>query len=644
MIFATAGHVDHGKTSLIKALSGTNTDRLPEEKARGLTIDIGFAYMETPGGQRMALIDVPGHEKFIRNMIAGVGLVDAAMLVVAADDGPMPQTLEHLAILKLMRVSLVIPVISKVDLVSDERVSEVINEVTDLLEAAKIQATEAYPTGFTDSSSTEHLKQKILALVESASGRSSPGYFRMAIDRCFTLDGSGTVVTGTVASGEVEKNQTLTLLSNNPSTGKSARVRGLHAQNAQAASASAGQRCAINLSGDLSREDLQRGSWLVENSDAVKTNVVDVVVEPALNSANYGAAKSNLSHWTPAHLHIGTADIPCRIALLDCTSIADGETALARLICDRSFTACHGDRFILRDQSAQVTIAGGSVLDVLPPRRGRSRPERLQQLQALNTDSAAGALGNLLQLNPYGVDANAFAMRFNLLPAEVTSLLQDASYVQVQSGASHWCLTTAQSEHIAEQVLTELLQYHKDNPDHLGIGFEQLHRLISRRMNADVLEHHLKALVAESQVIRAASVFSHADHQIAMNAADNDTWLKIESLLQASRLTPLRVVELAEELGSDAEEVRRFMNHCAAHGKVFKVTDNRYFLPQTLIELATMAESLSVADKLTVAEFRNQSGVGRNLVVELLEYFDRCRFTQRVGNTRSVLRSAAEVF
>jgi len=332
MIVATAGHVDHGKTSLVRTLTGTDTDRLPEEKKRGLTIDIGFAYFRTPTGQSVAMIDVPGHEKFVRNMISGVGLVDIALLVVAADDGPMPQTIEHIAILKLMRVKVVVPV----------------------------------------------LKDKLYGFIDSIPARSVHGHFRMAVDRCFTIDGSGTVVTGTVSSGRLEKNETLTLLSDDTSAGKSARVRGIHAQNTESIEAIAGQRCAVNISGDLSRDELQRGTWLVANSDSVKTRIIDVALTAAFKPEAYSTATADhtVDHWTPAHLHLGTADIPCRIALLDCTSVSAGQTVMARLICDQAMTAAHGDRFVLRDQSARSTIAGGSVIDVLPPRRGRSKPAR----------------------------------------------------------------------------------------------------------------------------------------------------------------------------------------------------------------------------------------------------------------------------
>ena len=655
MIIATAGHVDHGKTSLVKALSGTDTDRLPEEKKRGLTIDIGFAYFrlnedQTDCSKQVALIDVPGHEKFVRNMIAGVGLVDIALLVIAADDGPMPQTLEHLAILKLMDVKLVVPVVSKIDLVEPARVDQVEELTRAILAKAEIAATEIFSLSAMDRPAVQKLKDSLRDCIRSQPVRPVRGRFRMAIDRCFTLDGSGTVVTGTVASGRVEKNESVMLHADNPAHGKSARVRGLHAQNTEAPAAVAGQRCALNLTGDVTKADMQRGGWLVEESVAAQTVVVDVVLTPAVFFNRDGSEPSHktsgavLKHWTPAHLHMGTADIPCRIALLDCTEVSEGGFALARLMCERRFTAVHGDRFVLRDQSARRTIAGGSVLDSMPPARGRSRPERLQQLQALNADKKQDVLENLLDLNVYGTEIEAFSRQCNLLPDEIDELLSGSELRVIRAGLQRWCLRETQSRDLQEKILAALLAWHDEKPDRPGVDLASIKRAVSRHLDRDVLEYHLQRLIEADLVVRTASVFRHASHRISMSVSDSRVWDKIAAELKKAELTPLRITELSEVIDRSVEETHQFLYQCVTHGKVYKVTDNRYFLPQTLRDLAAIAETLAADDNLTVAEFRNNSGVGRNLVVELLEYFDRCRFTQRIGNKRRVLKPATEVF
>jgi len=626
-------------------LSGTDTDRLPEEKKRGLTIDIGFAYMAGGDGKQIALIDVPGHEKFVRNMIAGVGMVDIALLVIAADDGPMPQTMEHISILKLMDVRLVVPVITKTDLVDSARVAEVAQAMRAILRRADLAATEFFYSSANDRSVVQQLKIALLEHISSLPMRAVSGYFRMAIDRCFTLDGSGTVVTGTVASGRIEKSQPVILQSNNPSNGKSSRVRGLHAQNAEATAATAGQRCALNLSGELVRADLHRGGWLVANSLSVQTSVVDVSLTPAID---FGEKESDrqrsIQHWTPAHLHIGTADIPCRIALLDSTEVCPGEIALARLICERKFTAVHGDRFVLRDQSARKTIAGGRVLDTLPPKRGRSKPERLALLQAMNVAEPLDALNNLLNLHRYGVNLHVFSRLFNMSPVQTNEWVAAEGLTDIKSGSGHWCLQNAQSTRLTEQVLAAVQQYHREHPEQFGIDLLTLKRAIAKELHAEVLEYHLQCLIDETEIVRSAAVYRHADHEITMTQADSQVWSMVHRELTNAGNTPLRVTEFASILENTLEETQQFLNLCVAHGKIFKVTDNRYFLPETLRDLAVIAEALAADDNLTVAEFRNSSGVGRNLVVELLEYFDRCRFTQRIGNKRRVLKSATAIF
>jgi len=284
------------------------------------------------------------------------------------------------------------------------------------------------------------------------------------------------------------------------------------------------------------------------------------------------------------------------------------------------------------------------VIDVLPPRRGRSKPARLQQLSALNAASAAQAMNNLLAIDEFGIDVDDFALQFNLLDSETDTLLKENNLVLIANASGRWCLTKTQSNGIEQELLQALLQQHADKPDQLGVGVQDLYLATARKIKPALIEHHLKALIEKKSVVRVASIFRHAQHQISMNPADDKVWSVVEDKLKLAELTPLRLVELAEVLEQEPEDTRAFMNRCVAHGRVFKVADNRYFLPQTLRELASIADSLGSDDMLTVAEFRNKSGVGRNLVVELLEYFDRCRFTLRVGNKRKVLNPYGDIF
>ncbi len=652
MIIATAGHVDHGKTSLVKALTGTNTDRLPEEKKRGLTIDIGFAYLKTKTDEKLAFIDVPGHEKFVRNTIAGVGMADIALLIVAADDGLMPQSLEHLAILRLMGVVNIIPVVSKTDLVDSARALEVQEQVRSVLNQAGCPEHDIHALAVTDKPKVASLKTHITQLASQQPVRAMRGYFRLAIDRSFTLDGSGTVATGTVISGQIEKEESVTLISDGAASGKSARVRSIHAQNTSASETKAGQRCALNLSGELHKSVLQRGGWLTTNPSFQSTRLVDVVITPAMFSdLNYLSTRSDatksgkrggeLRHWTPAHFHIGTADIPCRIALLAGSSLAPGERGLARLICDKDFVAVHGDRFVLRDQSARKTIAGGTVLDPYPPRRGRGKPQRLRELQAMDAETPSQAIANMIELSESGVKLPRCAQQFNLQPQEIEALTVQQDLVVI---GMNWAVTQAQAVDLKDRIKQVLHQFHQDNPDQLGIDSITIRRLCSMSIDLPVFEYFLHELISCSEVARNATIYRLSEHEASLSAANQLSWNLVSSRMESAGYTPPRVVEISEALSKTADETYQVLNHFVSHGKIIKVTDNRYFLPETLLQLASMAEDLSNKDALSVAEFRTHSGIGRNLVVELLEYFDRIRFTQRIGNQRSVLMSADELF
>lgn len=657
MIIATAGHVDHGKTTLVKALTGTDTDRLPEEKNRGLTIDLGFAYLQS-GAHRLGFIDVPGHERFVRNAIAGVSLAHVALLVVAADDGPMPQTIEHLAILNLVAVETIIPVITKTDLVDQHRLAELKKQLQVLLLEMQFAAQEYHLEFFevsnTDSESVEALKNHLGQLANTQNVQPHSGNFRMAVDRSFTLEGSGTIATGTVASGMVRVEDSVNLVSNTPQTGTSVRVRSLHAQNTKAGFAVAGQRCALNLTGDLKRSDLQRGCWLVGEHNFQPTQIFDVMLQlvPSVSLDNFdtGGKKhkplfhQRVKHWTPAHLHIGTADVACRIALLEVSRLEAGEHGLARLICDKRVACANGDRFILRDQSAQYTIAGGVVLDPCPPRRGRSRPARLLELDALHNIEPGQALGKLLALSDTGIRLDRFSRQFDLPENEMHALCEEHALTVVRAGDEVWGLTAGQCGTLERAILKALQQFHDQYPDQSGVDIAGVEKLIDAAAATVVVEHCLRSLQSSGQLSRVGSVFSMRGHEVVMAAEDSARWQQIEQELLSAELVPPRVAELASLLSETPEETAVLLSRFASHGKLCKVTDNRFFLPQTLRSLAVIAAELGATDTLTVAEFRNRSGVGRNLVVELLEFFDRIRFTQRIGDKRRLLRPVEEKF
>ena len=333
MIVATAGHVDHGKTSLVRALTGVDTDRLPEEKKRGMTIDLGFAYAGPLG-----FVDVPGHERFVHNMLAGVGGVDLALLVVAADDGPMPQTREHLAILELLGVRRGAVALTKIDRVSPERAAEVATEIEALLAPTGLSGSAVLRTSTVSGEGLGELKARLVAAAKATLPRATEGNFRLSVDRCFTVAGAGLVVTGTALAGEIAVGDEVRALL----AGATARVRSIHAQNAPASRGRAGERLALNLAGLEARARVERGDWIVAGEVPPPARRIDARLRVVEGKP--------LAHWTPVHAHLGAADVTGRIAVLQKDSVAPGETALIQLVLDRPIGALFGDRFIVRDQ------------------------------------------------------------------------------------------------------------------------------------------------------------------------------------------------------------------------------------------------------------------------------------------------------
>ncbi|MDZ4254225.1 MAG: selenocysteine-specific translation elongation factor, partial [Sulfuritalea sp.] len=408
MIIGTAGHIDHGKTTLVKALTGVDADRLPEEKARGITLDLGYAYAPQADGSVLGFIDVPGHEKLIHNMLAGATGIDYVLLVVAADDGPMPQTREHLELLDLLGLDRGAVALSKCDAVDAARIAAAREEIDALLAGTRLQGSPVFALSATSGAGVAELRAHLDAVAAAHQARSAdasrPDRFRLAIDRCFTLAGIGTVVTGTAFSGRVGAGDTVVIAptARGGHGGIRARVKSLHVQDRPAQHGQAGDRCALALTGDFEKKDVARGMWLVEPAAArpLTRFQAELRVPPT---------QPALQHWTPVHLHLGAADITGRVAVLEGDQIAPGATALAEILLDRETLAVRGDRFVLRDASARHSIAGGRVLDCFPPTRHKRSPARLALLAALRDDDPAAGLRLLAGQSAAGVDLGRFA-------------------------------------------------------------------------------------------------------------------------------------------------------------------------------------------------------------------------------------------
>jgi selenocysteine-specific elongation factor len=640
MILATAGHIDHGKTALVQALTGVDADRLPEEKRRGLTIDLGFAYATLPDGTELGFVDVPGHERFLPNMLAGVLSIDRVLLVVAADDGPRPQTLEHLDILELIGVSEITGVVTKIDRVERDRTGAVVEEVEALLAAAGFVGSPIFPVSSRTSEGvaalTRHLQQSARIAERNRAATPAAGLFRMPIDRAFTLPGIGLVVTGTVAAGTVTVGERLSI---SPS-GVAVRVRGLHSQNRAVESVAAGERCAVNVAGSFpeGREPI-RGDWIVAPERHAPARRLDLFVRASR------FAEAPLRDGLPVHLHLGTADIVGRVAVLSARALAPGGSGFVQVDFEQPIGALHGDRAVLRDHAARHTLAGGRVVDPFPPRRGRRLPARLAVLEAAAEADPAQALLRILEVEGL-VALRDFALARNLTPAELDGLTGAGRFLRVGTAGALVAVTPDRLAALCDQVVAALAASHQAQPDALGPTRPALIAQLRALAPEAALEAALAALTAAGRVMRQGPVWRLPEHRPRLTQADQRLWERLQPLLAVENLRPPRVRELAASLTLEPEAVERFLNRAERLGRVAKVADNRFFLPETLARLAEIAQELaegSPEGTFSAATFKDCSGVGRNLTIQILEYLDKMGVTRREGDARIVLRGR-EVF
>ncbi len=639
MIIATAGHVDHGKTSLVRELTGIDTDRLPEEKARGLTIDLGFAYVPLPDGRLFGFVDVPGHQRFIKNMLAGVGNVDHALLAVAADDGVMPQTVEHVEILDLLGVGRATVAITKIDKVGAERGEEVEAEIRTLLGHTRIAVEDVFRTSVHTHEGMATLRDRIAALAQAHAAPRPAGRFRLAVDRAFIVHGVGVVVTGSVHAGVARVGETVTVAP----AGALARLRGLRIHDRDVSSVQAGDRCAIHLSG-VALDDLRRGVWIVAGPNQATRRIE---VELRL----FGRERP-LRHWTPAHLHIGAEDLTCRVALLSAKTVQPGETAIAALHLDRSIAAWTLQKFILRDQSAQRTLGGGQVLDPLPPayplptlprKRGRvGRGLRLARLDALSAPDAATAFARMLAASPRGFDFDAFAQSCNLTAPECDALVAVRPVKICHDGNARIILDTGHWNALRKEIVEVLDAHHGKHPELLGLNETRIDAAVRPVVPKSLLRRAIMELCEAGILGRSGVIIHLSGHRAQPTPAEAALWRRVEPALAASGVRPPRVRELVDLIGVALDRLESFLARAEQLGWVHRVAENRYFLPATLNELERIAEHVAAecADgTFAAADFNRASGIGRNLTIKVLEYFDRIGTTQRHGDRRSPLRA-----
>ena len=624
MIIATAGHVDHGKTSLVRALTGVDTDRLPEEKTRGLTIDLGFAYTES-FGVRLGFVDVPGHQRFLPNMLAGVAGIDAALLVVAADDGVMPQTREHLHILQLLGVPRGVVAITKCDRVTAARQDEVVGEVLTLCAGSVFADEPPLRVSTVTGDGLDALRTRLRALAADHQPSVDSALFRLAIDRVFTVTGAGTVVTGMVHSGRCSVGDELRVV-----PGQSVRVRAIRGLDLPVNSVGRGTRAALNLSG-VTREELTRGHWVVDPaSGPPTTRFVLRLHQPA--------AASLFTRWTEVHAHVAASRSTARAALLD----ASGAREWLEVRSKAPLLALVGDSCVIRDASARLTLCGGRVLDPYPPRGPTRRDGPLDRLHALAATDHAAQLAALLAL-PEPVAAGQLRQAWNVSPATFAADVAGSGAHAIGVGDTALLVAAPRWASAQETVVTTVRAWHLANPQVRGPNVIQLRQNCGAKVPRAMLGAALDACLATNR-LRQSGGFVHApDFMPRLAGEDRALWQRLEPLLAAGTRPPA-VAEISVALGTRREALTPALGRLAYAGHIVGVADNRYFLPDQLSRLAVLAETLAAADGasgFTVGDFRNRSELGRNLAVDVLEYFDHLGFTRRKGDLRTVFPGAA---
>ena len=632
MIVATAGHVDHGKTLLVKALTGVDTDRLPEEKARGLSIELGYAFHDLGDGEQTGFIDVPGHERFVRTMVAGVCGTDIVLFVVAADDGPMPQTAEHLAILDLLGVERGLIVLSKCDRVEPARVDEVTALIRAMTAGTTLASCAIVPVSAHTGAGIEALRAALLALKQCIPPRTHPGNFRLAVDRSFVLKGAGRVVTGTVFSGRTAVGDTLCVA---PGGGE-LRVRGIHAQNQPAAAAASGLRCALNLTGAAVRDsDIGRGDWIVGASAAFGTQRIDARVRVLASEA--GPLRSRV----PVHVHIGAADTTGRVLPLTGTGVAPGDYALVQLQLDHPLHAVYGDRVILRDQSARRTVGGGVVVNPLPEERRTSREERLRVATAMAHAAHAQALGALLADSLDGVELSRFAQARNLAPAEAAALFGQLPMATWGTPPALHAVTPARWQALLDAVTTALSQLHAAEPARAGLGRAEIRAALAVPMRPPLFNAVLEAAQAATLLVLDNGLYRLPGHRAVRDPADERLWQRVQPLLDVPDTRVPVFSDLLTALKMTAPLLEGVLLKFVKQGALVRVSPKRYFLPAMIARQAACVRELAANSpdgRFTAADFRDRSGLGRNAVIEILEHFDATGLTRREGDSRVLLR------
>ena len=639
MIVGTAGHIDHGKTALVGRLTGVNTDRLKEEKERGISIDLGFAYLPAPDGRVIGFIDVPGHERFIHNMLAGAAGIDFVLLVVAADDGIMPQTHEHLAIVDLLGVSEGLVVLTKRDRVSAEQLAEVEAEVVERLAGTGLAGAETLAVSSTTGEGINELRERLFAAEANLRARDDTGAFRLAVDRRFSLPGAGTIVTGTVLSGRVAVGDKVLV----SPAGLAARIRTIHAQNRPATAGRIGERCALNLVGEgIGKESIQRGDMVLDPWLHAPATRIDTTLHVLAGEAR------PVGQWMPVRFHHAAAESAGRVVLLGDTPIPPGGSGLVQLVLERPIAAAAGDRFILRDTSATRTIGGGRLVDLRAPARRRRTPERLAALAALAEASPTKALARLLEGPPFHAELLTFARDRALPTSQIKSISERLDLITLASAEARFALAADSWSGLRRDLHAALDSFHAGNPDLQGMARDRLRVSLTLRLPPPVFAAALDRLAGEGAIALEGAWVRLPSHQARFSSAQDQLWRRVRPMLEGeARFRPPRVRDIAALLRATETEIRRLLRLATRMGRTDEIAQDHFFLRGTTAEIVTIADEVARAapgHAFGAADLRDRLGNGRKVAIQILEFLDRHGVTLRRGDLRRINARRRDLF
>jgi len=630
IILGTAGHIDHGKTSLIKAVTGIDTDRLKEEKERGITIELGFASMDLPSGQHIGVVDVPGHEKFVKNMVAGATGIDLVAMVIAADEGVMPQTREHMEICSLLGVQHGLVVLTKSDLVEEEWLELVKDDIEDFVRGTFLEDAPIIPVSSVTGEGVQEFAGALDELSTQVPSRSSSGLFRLPVDRVFIMKGFGTVITGTLASGSVKIGDSVMIY---PSEITS-KVRGVQVHNQSVERADAGVRTAINFQG-LEKASINRGE-VVSTPGALKPSYMVDVSLHYLNSN-----KKPIKSRTRVRFHTGTSEILGNLILLDRDELQPNENTMAQIRLDTPIAVVKDDRYVIRSYSPVRTIGGGQILNPIPPKHKRFRKEIIEGLNRLTEMEPADVITFHVDASSYkGVTVSDLCLMTNLSEKQLDNTLKDLlskrSLLLVDK-ENRAFIHKNSFDHLTQNTREVLSSYHQDNPLKAGMPKEELRSKLPRQLNTRLFTLVLNGMIKEKEVVQTEDMVRLASHSVSLGQDQADIKQKIIDTYRENGLEPPYFRDLNKKLNLNSDRAKDMLNLLINEGQIIKTKDDLYFHVDAVEALKKkVIDFFENHEDMATPQFKEIAKVSRKYLIPLIEYFDTTNFTIRVGDVRKL--------